>query len=383
MANPKPASGSSEEDPSFSTLEFIAEARRPLLIERHRQLVEEMESSLAEAFITGEADNPRLKAMLAELDSDSETARVGRTVRTIAEDPHYRDGALRRALIEELCLLREQGGIEIATLQMHVIGVYRAVRARLVAAQGEPPALADLRELPVPMLGRLLNPIAEGFGSSRLGDALAYTPAFAERALRAIRRLRLADGADRTRADAAGEPRLSREQEEPLAALPEAERQQARQLLVRDRIRSRFYREVFLVYLSESELDPREIEAHPTVLHWLESIEATAHLYRFMQGQTTQQKAFRLGQLLQKVVQLHEMYARVALASQHPSYRESFVGLNTRDRLALMAKDHYPPLALSSELTLAALLCPFAEFVRWVQEKVQKQDFVLPPDPKR
>ncbi|MBA3847954.1 MAG: hypothetical protein H0X45_15100, partial [Planctomycetes bacterium] len=175
----------------------------------------------------------------------------------------------------------------------------------------------------------------------------------------------------------------SREQEEPLSALPEAERMQARQLLVRDRIRSRFYRDVFLIYLSPDELDQREVDAHPTVLHFLESVEATGHLYHFMQGQPAQQKAFRLGQLLQKIVQLHEMYARVALATQHPSYRDTFVGLSTRERLASMAKDHYPPLTLSNELTLAALLCPFAEFVRWVQDKTTTSDFVLPPDPKR
>src|SRR5262245_25441499 len=104
MGSAKPASGSSEEDPTFSTLEFIAEARRPLLIERHRELVEEMETSLVDAFITGEADNPRLRAMLTELDADSERARVEKTIRTIAEDVHHREDALRRALVEELCL---------------------------------------------------------------------------------------------------------------------------------------------------------------------------------------------------------------------------------------------------------------------------------------
>jgi hypothetical protein len=86
---------------------------------------------------------------------------------------------------------------------------------------------------------------------------------------------------------------------------------------------------------------------------------------------------------MQKILQLHEIYARVALASQHPTYRESFREKNTRERLATLSKDHYPPLAMTSELTLATMLCPFRTFVDWVQGRVADHDFVLPPDPKR
>jgi hypothetical protein len=57
--------------------------------------------------------------------------------------------------------------------------------------------------------------------------------------------------------------------------------------------------------------------------------------------------------------------------------------MNTRQRLAVLSKDHYPPLALNSELALAAMLCPFRTFVSWVQNRVAEHDFVLPPDPKR
>ena len=49
----------------------------------------------------------------------------------------------------------------------------------------------------------------------------------------------------------------------------------------------------------------------------------------------------------------------------------------------MLAKDHYPVLPFSPELTLAALLCPFASFVTWVQKRVAEKDFVIPPDPKR
>jgi hypothetical protein len=48
-----------------------------------------------------------------------------------------------------------------------------------------------------------------------------------------------------------------------------------------------------------------------------------------------------------------------------------------------MSKDHYPVLAVTPELTLSALLCPFTTWVEWVQNRVEAQDFVLPPDPRR
>jgi len=373
----------SDDDEQFSTMEFIYEARRPLLIERHRKLIDEMESGLSDQLVTGEADNPRLASMLRQLEEDTEQGRISEVIKTLAADAHYKDATLRGGLVDELCLLREQKGVEVATLQLHVIGVYRRVRTLVGSRQGEPPSLADLRELPAAMLGRLINPIAPQFGTPGLTESLVYTPSFADRCLRAIKRIRKTDHGAIAWEDATGEPPLSREVEEPLERLPEEERRETRRLLISDRIRSHFYREVFLRFLSRNDLEPREVEAHPTVLHWLESIETTAHLYPFMQGQNAPQKAFRLSQLLAKIVQIHEIYARVSLASQHPTYRDAFQSRKTRERLNLMAKDHYPVLAVTSELTLSALLCPFPAWVDWVQTRVEAQDFVLPPDPRR
>lgn len=375
----KPESG----DDDFSTGDLIAEARRPLLIERHRRLIEEMESSLSDAFIAGESDNPRLLAILKDLEADSERTRITRTLRILADDAHYKDSTLRNSLTEQLCLLREEGHIEVATLQMHVIGVYRSVRRDVAARQGEAPSLTDLREMPTAMIGRILNPNPPEFGSPSLPESLVYTPTFAERSLRTIRRLRRPDGADSHWDDVTGEPTIPREMEEPLQALGETERREARKLLVRSRIRHHFYYAVFLHYFNRDEFDPKDADSHPTVLHWLEAVETTAHLYPFMQGQTTGQKWYRLAQMVEKIVQLHEIYARVTLASQHPSYRSTFAGLSTRKRLAIMAREHVPPLQLTAELTLAALLCPFSAFVKWVQDKAMDNDFVLPPDPKR
>ncbi len=363
-------------------MDFIAEARRPLLVERHRKLIEEMESGLSDSFITGESENLRLVAMLRDLEADSEKARLERTLKALADDTHYKDMTLRSALVEQLCLWREEGNAEVAALQLHVIGIYRNVRVVIAARQGSPPSLADLRELPASMLVRLLNSNPPTFGSPSLNESLIYTPAFADRSMRTIRRMRRAENADNVWSDANGEPVIPRAVEEPLDALPEAERKAARHLLVCDRIRSSFYREVFLKYLSRDEFDISH-DDHPTILHWLEAIETTAQLYPFMQGQTSGQKAFRLTHLMQKVLQLHEIYARVALASQHPTYRESFRDKSTRVRLAELSKDHYPPLAMTPELTLAAMLCPFRTLVEWVQARVEEHDFVLPPDSKR
>ncbi|MEK7416017.1 MAG: hypothetical protein AAB263_22155, partial [Planctomycetota bacterium] len=243
--------------------------------------------------------------------------------------------------------------------------------------------IAALRELPATAVGRLTASERPGFGSPRLADAAVYTPAFGERCLRTIKRIRRAEGADANWNDVNGPPPLPRELEEPINALPEAERAAARVALTCDRIRSQFYRDLFLGYMAKDEFDPKDAAHHPTILHWLESIEATPHLFMFMQGQTSGQKLFRLSHLLQKLLQMHEMYARVALASQHPTYRDAFQSLKTRDRLKALAKDRYPPLVLSPELTLATLISPFIGLVTWVQEQVAINDFVLPPDSRR
>jgi hypothetical protein len=364
-------------------MEFIAEARRPVLVQRHRGLVEEMESSLSDAFIDGSTDNPRLKAILAELDSDSEKARVERTIQTLADDQHYKDAILRDALIEELCLLRERGSVEIATLQQHVMGVYRQVKRRIEACQHTPALIAELRPLPVAMLSRVLNPLAPAFGSPRLGDSLVYTPDRAEAVIASSKRRHKAVGGDPHWQDADGDPSLPREIEEPIEKLPETERRLARQLAVRDRVRSAFYRAVFLEYFSVDTLDPRDVEAYPTILSWLETIESTPHLFPFMQGQTPAQKFFRLGQLQQKLIQLHEMYARLLRARDQPELKAQFEGKSVREQLQVMAKAHYPPLPLNNDMALAVLLCPFPSFVAWLQEKVGSKDFILPPDPRR
>jgi len=372
---------SSTDGDDFATVDLINEARRPILIARHRELVTDMEQNLSEAFVTGEGDGKRFKAMIEELSSDSEVRRIQRTLKLLIDDEHNRESTLQQALSDYLCLMREEGNVEVAALQMHAIGVYREVRKLVVARQHDAPTLDELREMSMTGLGTLLDPQTVVFG--RTGGAQVYTRTFIERTLKTIKRLRQGDRPDTTWHDEDSAAAITREDQAQVLQMPEAEREQAMAFLIRDRVRSRFYRSVFLEYLSADQLEPSEIESHTTVLSWLQGLADTPHLYPFLQGQPDRQKSFRIARLTQKIVQLFEIYARVSLAEMDPRHQAALHGKTTRERLMHLAKIHYPPITLSPELTLAALLCPFAAFVEFVQTHAQASDFVLPPDPKR
>ena len=365
----------------FATVDLINEARRPILIARHRELVTDMEQTLSEAFVTGDGEGKRFKAMIEELSSDSEIRRIQRTLKIIIDDEHNRDLTLQQALTEYLCLLREENNVEVAALQMHAIGVYRAVRALVIARQHDAPTLDELREMSLTGVGTLLDPQTVVFGRS--GGAQVYTRSFIERTLKSIKSLRQGDRPDTTWHDEDSATAITREDQAQVMQMPEAERGQAMAFLIRDRIRSRFYRSVFLEYFSADQFEPSETESHPTVLSWLQSLADTPHLFAFLQGQPERQKTFRIAMLTQKIVQLFEIYARVSIAEIDPRHQAALTAKTTRESLVYLAKIHYPPIILSPELTLAALLCPFAAFVEFVQTRTQNGDFVLPPDPKR
>jgi len=368
-----------ESGPNFIDVDLAA--RRRLVVERHHNLVEELESVITDDFISGKSDILGMLAMIKYLNDDFGRSRMEFIMNSLVDDAHYKEMTLRAALVEQICLLCEQCGGDVTTVTSHIVGSYRQIRERIAKCQGEAPGLSDLRGLPMNVLARLFHTIPLEFGSPTLADSLVYTPSLADRSMRTIMRIRHAVGADTRWQDATDKP-LRRDLEEPLDNLPEGVRRAARQLLVSHRIRSRFYREVFITCLAPDQFDVHK-EYYATILHWLEDIEGTAHLFPFMQGQTSGQKAWRLAQLTLKIVQLHEMYARLAMASHHSAYSAQFGGKAIRERLAMLSKDHYPPLALTQELTLAALLCPFKVFVAWVQDRIRNKEFVLPPDPIR
>ena len=348
----------------------------------HRELLNEVEAGISDAFVSGSSEHPRFQAMLRELMAPSEQTRIVASLEQLAKDAHYDGQTLRDAIVDYCCLLRERQGVEVATLQLHIIGIYRHIRRLMLEQQALVPDLSDLRTLPADRLARLLSPLPIAFGTPGLQDGLVITSTQQDRILNAIRRLLRAEGGDDTWREAAGDPPLPREVEEPLREVPTERRAKARAALVADRIRSRFYRAVFLKYFDCDSLGEEEIAAHKTVLHWLESIRDTPHLYPFMQGQTATQKIFRLGRLLRKVIQINEIYQRVALAAAHPSYREKMARMGMRERLSLVAQDRYPALRVDPHFLLTTALCPFATLARWVQEKVAGKDFILPPDAK-
>lgn len=371
------------DDPA-TTQEFILEARRPILVQRHRAIIAEMEAGLGDALVSGTSDNPRARTLLADLDQPAMQDRVRMALIALVGDGHYLDVRLRDALVEELCLWRARAGADVAVaeLQLHAIGIYRLVRQALLDRQGEPaPALDELRALPVAGLDQLLAPLAPTFAQPVLH--LVRTPAYGDRCLKTVKRLVRATPMDEGWDDADGGPVLTPEEQEPLDHVPAAERGAARALLIQDRIRSRFYRQVFTQYLGGDEFDPREAQAHRHVLAWLQAIDETPHLYPFLQGQTTRQKTFRIAQLTQKIVQIHEVYARLAHAGANPALRAQLEGRPVRERLTLINRAHYPPLPNTPDLTLAALLCPFPAFVAWVQRQVAEREFVIPPDARR
>ena len=167
--------------------EIIEETRRPLLVERHRDALDEMEQSISPAFISGESNHPRLARLISELEEDSERQRIASTITTIATDEHYVGIDLRSALIEFLCLLRERQGIEIAALQLHVIGVYRQLFALIQAGQGLRIELEHLRTLPAEHLQRLpgIGPDRPGpeFGCPELPAQLVWSTSLVQRTM--------------------------------------------------------------------------------------------------------------------------------------------------------------------------------------------------------
>lgn len=368
-------------DEAQNTDSVVMATRRPIIIARQKPVILEMEAGLSDQLVAGTSDHPRLKQMLARLDDEVQRRLIEDRIALIAQDDRYGEYTLHDALIEECCLAREHGRIQVAELQLHLMGIYRQVRAVFQERQDQQPRLEDLRNLRVSDLTRLLRPVSAEFGHPGLSRELVVTPTAGDRALAVVRRLRLAAG-DSGWADAAGDPQLAREDEAPLLSLPEDERAAARSRLVQSRVRSLFYQKVFIEFFAIDEFDP-DANRHATVLGWIEAIEACPHLYPFMQGQTVEQKSWRLVRLAEKVLQLHEVYARIASAAVHPTYRDDFASLSTRERLNRLAKDHYPPLPATRQLTVAVMLCPFSALVSFIQAKVKAQDLVLPPDPRR
>ncbi len=358
---------------------YIIEARRPIIIARHRDLLVEMDNGISNQFIDGSVNNPRLLKMLAELDSPALQGRIKDATGILVHGEHFREQTLGQALIDHLCLIRDQP-TEVAALQMIAIGVYRLVRQAVERHQGVPPTLAEIRQIPMDRLAALISARPPAFGHHEFPHW--YTEEFRLATLTEIRWLRQAPDVemDARWADATTGIAITRDDEAKVLHLPEEERRAALGALAQGRIRSKFYRQVFVDYLGPEEMSLKDAASHRHILAWLQDLARTPHLYSFLQGQTDGQKAYRISHLTTKIIQLFTMYAWVAHARANPAVGSQLKNLDTRGCLLAIKQIGYPPLPADADTAFAALLCPFATFVQFIQDRTAIQDFVLPPD---
>ena len=350
---------------------------RPRMIAEHRPAVEEIDACLGDSLVMGRSDNPRLQQVLAELDDDSERARIESSLRELAAAAP--GASVRHALLDHLALLRAEKKLELARMQIHAIGIYRRLAALVHERQRSPPTLDEVRELPAAVLTRLLAGRKSFFGDADLRDDLVVTPGAIAAARHALDRLVRPAESDSTWEDADGPPELPERVIAPLRELPPENREPALRLAEQDQVRSRFFRAIFLEWFSADTLDVEAVGCR-TVLDWLLAIEETPHLFPFMQGQTPRQKAFRLARLTDKLLQMHEIYARTGHYARQDAWRDRLAGLKTRERLAVIGKERLPALPMSASIATAVVLLPFAAFARWVQQRIADKDFVLPPE---
>ncbi len=349
---------------------IIRSARRPVLVARHRDVIIEIDGALADVFIVGAGGNRRLEEMHARLEQPEQAAAIRQLLDDLCTDPDDAKHSLHTALIEHLCLLREDGLTEGARLQEFAIGVYRQVRAAVMVHQGGATLdLAAIRALAVSFVAEVRTP--RTFGDPAFSRTML--PVFRLTTLAAVDALLHPAMADDAWHDEDGGLRIT--PSDAAAADPES--------AARDRIRAVFYRQVFIEWMSPDNLETKEIEGHATVLQWLQDLNATPHLYPFLQGQSPGQKAFRIAALTGKLIRLYELYARVAQATASPQHRAELASLDTRGRLSVLSRLHYPAIRATAELTVATAACPFPVFIAFVQDRLRRGDFVLPPEPRR
>jgi hypothetical protein len=361
---------------------LIRNVRRKVVIDRHRPVIADTEASLSDGFIDGTLAHPRLQAMLRELEEESEQNRIHATVAKLLKDPAYLAFRLQDALVEYLCMMREDHDTEVTTLQLHAVGVYRAFKAMIKERRGWSPAIEDLRDLTLATLCTINGSGRVAFASIGFAKAMACPPGLCQRTASAIRAIRSnPEQAPRWEDDTQAQA-VPRELEEQVAELPEAERKLALKDLLADKVRSAFYHKVFLQYFTADEFDPSTVAGLSTLLDWVAAIRETPQLFPFMQGQNQEQKNFRLANLVTKLLQLCEMYQRVTVARQDPAFSERLEGKNTRECLGVLAKEKYPACTVDDAFIAACFLYPLLDFVSWVQGNLEANDLVLPPEPR-
>ncbi|TVR16086.1 MAG: hypothetical protein EA401_01930 [Planctomycetota bacterium] len=353
-------------DTHNSTAHVIEAARRPLIVARHQDTVNTAFARIdAEQALATDTDNTVARELFS----------------CVIDDDSLHRSPLREALIEHCCLGLDNGDIAAVDLPLLLATCLHLAHDALSQYPGMGDiTLDELNECSCEMLHLAqTHKDPPPFHHPDLKPYVLWTPAQEGLSLHALHCIASAEGGDRQWQEAAGEPSLGREQEEPLEDLPEAKRRIVRQQLVRERIRQLFAKKVFINYLDRDSLDPNEIAAYPRIIDWLGAIGETPHLFSFMQGQTQAQKIFRLQQLWHILLQLRELALRLHTAAQHPSYRDTFVDLHPAQQLEILVQDRYPAATIDRAFCLTVAHYPFAAFVEWVQNRVADETFLLPP----
>jgi len=248
--SPGPVSGDAS-----STDEIIENARRPVVVARHKDAVLALEKELNTRDLIAEPQEGEGIDML----------------KRIAAQGGNPDHLLRDAVTEQLCIIRDRENATDSRIKAVLVDIYSHAKHLVEARHRQGLALFDLRTIAARDLPRLWQTEPIEFGKAGFHEQLIIPQTQFESRLRVVLRFNKGRNGDKTWHEASGEPRLSRQMEAPLLDLPEDERKKAREELVAHTIRSYFYRKVFRRYFDRDTLDPSEIEAHPTILDWLVS----------------------------------------------------------------------------------------------------------------
>ena len=86
---------------------LLDEHKQQQKVDPQRQAMEDMEDSLGNFFLEENPDHPRLKTIIAELDTEGEQQRIKATLHVLAELESNGDRDLRDALVQQLWDLRQ------------------------------------------------------------------------------------------------------------------------------------------------------------------------------------------------------------------------------------------------------------------------------------
>jgi hypothetical protein len=361
---------------------LIHNVRRQVIIDRHQDVITDMESTISDSFIEGTIQNPRLQAMLRELEEESEQNRIHATIAKLIHTPEHQPQPVQKALVDYICLVRDHHDIGVASLQMHAIGVYRYLQQLIRKQRGWHAQLDDLRAIRITDLNQLGSTPLPEFATAGFVAAMLCPDPMIKRTVSLIRELRDTPQAANWQDDTRPE-QVPRDLTDALTDLSESERERKIKAALADRVRHEFYQQVFIHYFATDEFDPEQSRCHPTLLDWLLAIRETPQLFCFMQGQSPEQKNFRLAQLSSKILQVSELYQRVATAADSGHFDGEFAGANTRQRLHVLASAKEPPLTVDEAFITATFQYPLDHFAQWLQYRVATQDFVLPPEHRR